>query len=39
MKNTILSEKEINPLQSIEMWEDDVLERYPVAGEPAKAKG
>ncbi|MBA4166793.1 MAG: inositol oxygenase [Chitinophagaceae bacterium] len=37
MKNT-LTEKEINPLQSIEMWEDDVLERYPVAGEPSKAK-
>lgn len=38
MKNTLLSEKEINPLQSIEMWEDDVLERYPEPGEPAKAK-
>lgn len=38
MKYTHLSEKEINPLQSIEMWEDDVLERYPEPGEPAKAK-
>ena len=33
-----LSTKEINPLQSIEQWEDDVLTRYPVAGEKAKAK-
>ena len=34
----ILSNKEINPLQSIEQWEDDVLTRYPVAGEKTKAK-
>src|SRR5258706_9486574 len=33
-----LSANEINPLQSIEQWEDDVLDRYPVAGEKAKAK-
>ncbi len=33
-----LSTKEINPLQSIEQWEDDVLDRYPVAGEKAKGK-
>ena len=32
------SEKEINPLQSIEQWEDDVLIRYPEANQPAKAK-
>jgi inositol oxygenase len=32
----ILSAEEIAPLQSIEQWEDDVLERYPVAGEKAK---
>jgi inositol oxygenase len=32
------SEKETNPLQSIEHWEDDVLQRYPVANEAAKAK-
>src|SRR5215203_7308773 len=35
---TDLSSKEINPLQSIEQWEDDVLTRYPVAGEKAKTK-
>ena len=35
---TDLSSKEINPLQSIEQWEDDVLTRYPVAGEKAKQK-
>src|SRR6476469_7306826 len=33
-----LSAKEINPLQSIEQWEDDVLNRYPEPGEKAKAK-
>jgi inositol oxygenase len=38
MKNKVLIEKEINPLRSIEMWEDDVLERYPIAGETAKAQ-
>jgi inositol oxygenase len=32
------SKEEINPLQSIEQWEDDVLIRYPEAGEPAKSK-
>lgn len=30
--------KEFNPLQSIEQWEEDVLVRYPEAGENAKAK-
>ena len=33
-----LSGKELNPLQSIEQWEDDVLERYPEAGTQAKSK-
>jgi len=33
-----LSHEELQPLQSIEQWEDDVLKRYPEAGEPAKAK-
>ncbi len=32
------SEKEINPLHSIEQWEDDVLLRYPEANQPVKAK-
>src|SRR5688572_21717848 len=32
------SEKEINPLKSIEDWEDDILERYPEPHQPAKAK-
>ena len=34
----VLTTEEISPLQSIEQWEDDVLNRYPVAGETAKAK-
>jgi len=37
MKNN-LSEKEINPLHSIEEWEDDVLKRYPEPNTPARAK-
>jgi len=36
--NNNFSTEEINPLQSIEQWEDDVLTRYPVAGKKAKAK-
>ncbi|WP_153800534.1 inositol oxygenase family protein [Foetidibacter luteolus] len=32
------STEEINPLGSIEEWEDDVLERYPEPGQPAKKK-
>ena len=31
-----LSAKEINPLQSIEQWEEEVLNRYPEPGEKAK---
>lgn len=39
MKNEMtFSAEEITPLHSIEQWEDDVLERYPQPGEPAKAK-
>ncbi|HRI22327.1 MAG TPA: inositol oxygenase family protein, partial [Panacibacter sp.] len=37
-QQSVFSTEEISPLQSIELWEDDVLERYPTAGEPAKAK-
>lgn len=33
-----LTEKEKNPLQSIEEWEDDVLIRYPENEAPGKAK-
>ena len=33
-----LSAEEINPLQSIEQWEDDVLTRYPEPGETEKTK-
>ena len=33
-----LKPEEINPLSSIEVWEEDVLERYPTPGEPAKSK-
>ena len=36
MPNTVFSTKEITPLKSIDLWEDDVLTRYPVAGEKAK---
>ncbi|SEL49190.1 inositol oxygenase [Chitinophaga rupis] len=32
------SEKELQPLNSIEQWEDDVLQRYPEGVEPSKAK-
>ena len=32
------SGEELNPLQSIEQWEDDVLLRYPENNEPAKSK-
>ncbi|ASZ12418.1 inositol oxygenase [Chitinophaga pendula] len=32
------SQEEINPLQSIEQWEDDVLARYPEQDSPAKSK-
>ncbi|QHS58264.1 inositol oxygenase family protein [Chitinophaga agri] len=40
MSSNTFSNEELNPLQSIEQWEDDVLLRYPeqAAGEPAKAK-
>lgn len=39
MKNaSLLSGKEMNPLQSIEQWEEDILQRYPEAGVPAKAR-
>ena len=38
MKNPkSLKPEEINPLSSIEVWEEDVLERYPTPGEPARA--
>lgn len=38
MKSESFSEKEINPLKSIEEWEDDILERYPEADKPARKK-
>jgi inositol oxygenase len=39
MKNNAgLSREEMNPLENIEQWDEDVLERYPEAGKPAKAK-
>lgn len=40
MSSNTFSNEELNPLQSIEQWEDDVLLRYPeqAAGESAKAK-
>jgi inositol oxygenase len=39
MKNdAAFSSEEINPLQSIDQWDEDVLERYPQAGQPAKSK-
>lgn len=33
-----LTKEELNPLQSIEQWEDDVLERYPTPESTFKAK-
>jgi inositol oxygenase len=36
--NTNLSEAEINPLHSLDEWEDDILERYPDADSIAKGK-
>ena len=38
MSAATFSKEEINPLQSIEEWEDDVLARYPEEGKPAKSK-
>lgn len=38
MKDNSFSQQEINPLKSIEEWEDDVLNRYPEADQPAKPK-
>lgn len=38
MKGQSFSEQEINPLKSIEQWEDDVVKRYPEANQPARAK-
>jgi len=39
MKNANnFSNQERNPLQSIEQWEDDVLQRYPEQDQPAKSK-
>jgi len=34
----MLSKEEMNPLQNIEQWDEDVLDRYPEPGQPAKAK-
>jgi inositol oxygenase len=34
--NDVFSEKEKNPLQSIEVWEEDVLDRYPEKDTKAK---
>jgi len=36
--NSVFSKEDMNPLQSIEQWDEDVLDRYPEGGEPAKAK-
>lgn len=38
MKSDSLPQREINPLKSIEEWEDDVLQRYPEPHEPARKK-
>ncbi|MFT4733518.1 MAG: inositol oxygenase [Algoriphagus sp.] len=32
------TDKELNPLKSIENWEDDLLERYPEEGSESKSK-
>ncbi|MEJ7674373.1 MAG: hypothetical protein WKF59_17180 [Chitinophagaceae bacterium] len=36
--STAIPAKDVNPLQSIEQWEDDVLIRYPEAGEKGKRR-
>ncbi len=33
-----ISESELNPMSSLDVWEDDVLERYPEPGTIAKEK-
>ncbi|HEX4850863.1 MAG TPA: inositol oxygenase, partial [Puia sp.] len=39
MKNgQVYSKDEMNPLENIEQWDEDVLERYPEPGQPFKAK-
>ena len=39
MKETLpLSKDEMNPLSSMDVWEDDVLERYPENGDTLKSK-
>jgi inositol oxygenase len=39
MKESITyTKEEMNPLQNIEQWDDDVLDRYPEPGQPGKAK-
>jgi inositol oxygenase len=35
---SVFSLEQTNPLKNIDQWDDDVLKRYPEAGEPAKAK-
>jgi inositol oxygenase len=35
---SVFSIEQTNPLKNIDQWDDDVLKRYPEAGEPAKAK-
>jgi inositol oxygenase len=37
-KKPSLTEKELNPLSSLDQWEDAVLKRYPEPGTPAKLK-
>ncbi len=32
------TQEELNPLQSLEQWDEDVLVRYPEEGQPAKTK-
>jgi inositol oxygenase len=33
-----LTKEEISPLHSLEDWDEDVLKRYPEAGQPARGK-
>jgi inositol oxygenase len=37
-KNPNPAQEEKNPLPSLDVWEDDVLQRYPEPGQPAKSK-
>jgi len=38
MENTAIAHTAVNPLENLDMWEDDVLKRYPSPEKPTKEK-